>query len=180
MHIYIRHFSPFRAKILSICHAAVAVTCGWVLYNNVLKQILVTAEEFIGKDFRRSRNNHSTLQDPLFAESKATTWKVLCRKSGMLVGSCYSCSVAVKCGGGGIVWVYVNTFVMSQSGSVPWRLHSHGLVFRNKRFHCTRALHRRVFGRLFGRQNKCCYHRALNRRYSVARVVATSRQPQNL
>lgn len=69
-----------------------------------IKEIRVEAEEFIGKDFKRSRNSHSTLRDPLFTESKATTWKVLCRKSGILVGSCYSCSVAVKCGLGEIVW----------------------------------------------------------------------------
>lgn len=104
MYIYIRYFCPFRAK--KIKHL-LCCCCFYSIMTNItkfIKEIRVIAEEFIGKDFRRSRNSPSTLRDPLFTESKATTWKVLCRKSGMLVGSCYSCSVAVKCGLGEIVW----------------------------------------------------------------------------
>lgn len=149
-----------------------------LLYNNVL--ILVTAEEFIGKDFRRSRNNHSPLQDPLLAESKATTWKVLCRESGLSVGSCYSCSVAIKCGAGGIVWGMLMPLLCLNQG--PFR----GVSTLTASFGGANDFAARerfvivFFGKRFGRQSKCCYHRAFNQRYSVACVVATSRQTQNL
>lgn len=158
MYVYIRHFIPFRSKIFCIYHAAFAFTSGWVLYNNVLKQILVIAEESIGKDFRRSRNSHSTLQDPLFTESKARTGKVLCRKSGMLVGSCYSCSVAIKCGRGGIVWGMLIPLLCLNQGPFHGVSALTALFFRINDF-IAREYFIVVFLRDFSEnsfQNKCC------------------------
>lgn len=148
------------------------------------------AEEFVGKDFRRSRNSHSTPQDPLFTESKATTWTGLCRKPGVLVGSCYSCSAAEKCGGGEFVWEILIPLLCLNQGRFCGVSSLTARFLRNKRFLCTRALHRRVFERIFAkkpnkkasccRQNKCCYHRAMKRRCSVARVVASLCRSHNL